>query len=402
VYIRYTPSAQGGAQASGATNRVIRMVEAPVDPMEPPKFKHKRVPRGPPSPPAPVMHSPPRKITVQDQQDWKIPPCISNWKNIKGYTIPLDKRLAADGRGMQEVQISDNFASLSEALYVAERNARDEVDKRANIQKRIAAKEKETKEEELRLLAQRAREERHAAAAPPIVDYAEEAGGANRLRSADEPDANDEGARERDELRQERKRERERERRLEARDGKRSRSGREEDRDVSERIALGQAVPTSSETLYDQRLFNQSAGVASGFSGSDDAYNIYDKALFRGGAASEAIYRPTRTTEDGWGDEDAAIERVSKAARFQPGDRGFDGADGGGAVEAGGRGRPVEFEQESAADPFGLDEFLTEAKRGKALDSLGAGSGGMGAAGGGGSADGGSGRSALSFRRGEA
>lgn len=84
TYIRYTPSAQGANQASGATNRVIRMVEAPVDPMEPPKFKHKRVPRGPPSPPAPVMHSPPRKITVKDQQDWKIPPCISNWKNIKG------------------------------------------------------------------------------------------------------------------------------------------------------------------------------------------------------------------------------------------------------------------------------------------------------------------------------
>lgn len=39
-YIRYTPSQQGGA--SGASNRVIRMVEAPTDPMEPPKFKHKR------------------------------------------------------------------------------------------------------------------------------------------------------------------------------------------------------------------------------------------------------------------------------------------------------------------------------------------------------------------------
>ena len=85
TYIRYTPSSQGDGHASGATNRVIRMVEAPVDPMEPPKFKHKRVPRGPPSPPAPVMHSPPRKLTAKDQQDWKIPPCISNWKNIKGW-----------------------------------------------------------------------------------------------------------------------------------------------------------------------------------------------------------------------------------------------------------------------------------------------------------------------------
>ena len=42
-----------------------------------------KIPRGPPSPPAPVMHSPTRKVTVKEQQDWKIPPCISNWKNAK-------------------------------------------------------------------------------------------------------------------------------------------------------------------------------------------------------------------------------------------------------------------------------------------------------------------------------
>ena len=29
------------------------------------------------------MHSPPRPLTVKDQQDWKIPPCVSNWKNAK-------------------------------------------------------------------------------------------------------------------------------------------------------------------------------------------------------------------------------------------------------------------------------------------------------------------------------
>ncbi len=70
------------------------------------------------------MHSPPRAVSVREQQDWKIPPCISNWKNAKGYTIPLDKRLAADGRGLQETAINDNFAKFTEALYVAESNAR--------------------------------------------------------------------------------------------------------------------------------------------------------------------------------------------------------------------------------------------------------------------------------------
>ena len=72
----------------------------------------------------PVMHSPPRAVSAKEQQDWKIPPCISNWKNAKGYTIPLDKRLAADGRGLQETAINDNFAKMTEALYVAEQNAR--------------------------------------------------------------------------------------------------------------------------------------------------------------------------------------------------------------------------------------------------------------------------------------
>jgi len=46
-------------------------------------LRHTKVPRGPGSPPVPVMHSPPRPITQQDQKNWKIPPAISNWKNAK-------------------------------------------------------------------------------------------------------------------------------------------------------------------------------------------------------------------------------------------------------------------------------------------------------------------------------
>lgn len=42
-------------------------------------------------------------------------------KSCQGYTIPLDKRLAADGRGLQTVHINENFAKLAEALYIADR-----------------------------------------------------------------------------------------------------------------------------------------------------------------------------------------------------------------------------------------------------------------------------------------
>ncbi|ELT98858.1 hypothetical protein CAPTEDRAFT_153812 [Capitella teleta] len=158
-YIRYTPSQQGVAFNSGAKQRIIRMVEAQKDPMSPPRFKtNKKIPRGPPSPPAPVMHSPNRKVSVKEQQEWKIPPCISNWKNAKGYTIPLDKRLAADGRGLQSVHINENFAKLAESLYVADRKAREAVEMRAQMERKIAQREKEKHEEKLRQLAQKARD----------------------------------------------------------------------------------------------------------------------------------------------------------------------------------------------------------------------------------------------------
>ena len=136
------------------------MVEAQVDPMEPPKHLIKKMPRGPGSPPVPVLHSPPRKLTVEDKQAWKVPPCISNWKNARGYTIPLDKRLAADGRGLQEVTINNKFANLSESLYVAERKASEDLRIRNQIRKKMAMREKEDREKDLRDMASKARMER--------------------------------------------------------------------------------------------------------------------------------------------------------------------------------------------------------------------------------------------------
>jgi SNW domain-containing protein 1 len=67
------------------------------------------------------MHSSKRKVTVKEQE-WKIPPYISNWKNAKGYTIPLEKWLAADGRGLQHVHINQKYAKLAGALHFAERH----------------------------------------------------------------------------------------------------------------------------------------------------------------------------------------------------------------------------------------------------------------------------------------
>ena len=161
TYIRYTPANQMGERGDVAHNqRIIKMVDRTEDPMEPAKFRHRKLPRPPASPPPPIMHSPPRKITAKEQAEWIIPPSISNWKNPKGYTIPLDKRMAAKGNHVTDVKINDNFAKFSEALFAADRAAREEVAARARIQAQLATKEREEKEQSLRNLAEKAREER--------------------------------------------------------------------------------------------------------------------------------------------------------------------------------------------------------------------------------------------------
>lgn len=338
-YIRYTPSQQGDAFNSGAKQRVIRMVEAQVDPMEPPKFRiNKKIPRGPPSPPAPVLHSPSRKVTVKEQKEWKIPPCISNWKNAKGYTIPLDKRLAADGRGLQQVHINEKFAKMAEALYIADRKAREAVEARAQLEKKLAQKEKEKKEDMLRQMAQRAREER--------------AG----LRMPDEASTSAE-IRERDELRAERHRERVRDRNLSrAAPDKRSKLQRERERDISEQIALGMPAKTNTggEALFDQRLFNTTKGMDSGY-GDDEAYNVYDKPWRDSGSLGTHLYRPSKQIDnDVYG---ADLDKIVNTNRFVP-DKEFSGTDRSGQNPRTG---PVQFEKEE--DPFGLDQFLNMAKK---------------------------------------
>ncbi|KAH0970536.1 hypothetical protein GBA52_022692 [Prunus armeniaca] len=405
---------------SGAKARIIRMAEMPVDPLEPPKFKHKRVPRPSGSPPVPVMHSPPRPVTVKDLKDWKIPPCISIWKNQKGYTIPLDKRLASEGKVLQDLGglFLDNYAKLQEALYVADQKAREGIAMRKKVQEEMLTKEKEKKEQDLRILAQRARSERIGAAAPPSMPSNRTAmdndarGDYERPTSVKETDypketrEEREGRLKREKIREERRRERERERRLEPKDapmGKKSKITRDRDRDISEKVALGMASDGASrggEVMYDQRLFNQDKGMESGFA-TDDQYNVYDKGLSTAPPTLSTLYRPKKDVDNEmYGTADEQFDKVKKTDRFKP-DKGFGGA----AERAGPRGRPVEFEKDAAeeADPFGLDRFLTEVKQSaKATEKVGTG-GTMRASAGSSMRDGyqgGSSRTRIGFERG--
>lgn len=263
-----------------------------------------------------------------------------------GFTIPLDKRMAADMRGKQDVTINDNFAKFSEALYIAERESRKEIQMRQEIQKKAAQKEKERKEQSLRNLAARAREERAGIRHFPAggdegddtaagADSGAAAGagageggrpvGRGRSRtpssesSGSESDSDNAGSddaarRRRDEIRRDRARERTRERNIaRAAPDKRNRLQRDKERDVSERVALGLPAANTGGAGggYDARLFGQSRGIGSGF-GDESDYNVYDKPM-RGEQAT-SIYRPTRAKEDNAEEE---YERIVSWGRGQ-------------------------------------------------------------------------------------
>nr|GFB04800.1 SNW/SKI-interacting protein-like [Tanacetum cinerariifolium]GFB12505.1 SNW/SKI-interacting protein-like [Tanacetum cinerariifolium] len=381
--------------------------EMQVDPLEPPKFKHKKIPKASGSPPVPVMHSPPRPVTVQDQQDWKIPPCISNWKNSKGYTIPLDKRLAADGRGLQEVQINDKFAKFNESLGLAEQKAREYLSMKAKLQRDLMMKEKERKEQELRTLAAKAR---YGTGTGPTGLFVNSY---MITKDTDEPDQDPpretkeelEQKIRRDNIREETRRKREREKRLEGKDkaiGKKRKINKDTDRDITEKVALGMASPGASrggEVMYDQRLFNQEMGMGSGFE-TDDQYNVYDKSLFTAQPTLFSLYKPKRDTDDELYDgANEQLQKIRKTDRFKP-HKGFTDA----GKKTGQRGGPVEFEKQVVpeADPFGLDKFITQLTgRKKPLDKVGS-RGTMSASGGSSTREGyeGSGRTRIRFQKG--
>lgn len=143
-----------------------------------------------------------------------------------------------------QVHINDNFAKFSEALFIADRHAREEVRERALMQQRLASKEKASKEENLRLLAQQAREQRSGIApsipvggsgagaggggegvkAPAVKGMALGGYGSGSDSESGDDDSDSEGekesdedteeARERDKIRREKRQEREKEMRL--------------------------------------------------------------------------------------------------------------------------------------------------------------------------------------------
>ena len=276
--------------------------------------------------------------------------------------MPLDKRLAADGRGLQDVTINDKFGIFAESLAMADRHARESVQSRAKLQQKLAEKARAQKEEDLRLLAQRARQERSG------WDRQESrrrysSSSSRSLSPSSRFDSDDEATRERERLRRERRQENEKKFRQSRMGTERKiqMMAREQNRDISEKVALGLAKPTaSSESMWDSRLFNQTSGFDTGFNEDQP----YDKPLFAAQDAISSVYRPRAGHDDDDVDEGAGADeynRIQKSNRFEVLGRAKEGFKGAADVEA--REGPVQFEKDTkaakeAADPFGIDDLI--------------------------------------------
>ena len=191
-------------------------------------------------------------------------------------------------------------------------------------------------------------------------------------------------------MRYERHKDRARQRNIErAAPDRRSKLNREQERDISEQIALGMPAKTTTtgEGMFDARLFNQSRGMDSGFN-DDESFAAYDQPWRKEGSLANNIYRPGKNLDSEMygGAEDLEALRfqlfylnfnyitndlllisllncdltffihIRSSKRFVP-DKEFSGADRG----VSGRSGPVQFEKEEA-DPFGLDAFLDTVK----------------------------------------
>lgn len=160
----------------------------------------------------------------------------------------------------------------------------------------------------------------------------------------------DEAKRDREAIKAQRRREIVREDRMERAGLKKSKTERDNDRDVSEKIALGQAQPTSREAMFDQRLFNQTAGLGSGFKDDED-YHLYDKPLFTDRAAA-SIYKNIKNVDHSGEADDDQQSHMRKVIGVSGQQSGKDGANEGeekASRNLGGRAKPVEFEKTQLA-----------------------------------------------------
>lgn len=245
-----------------SSKRLIRIQEAQIDPIEPPKNSRQKFAVRPPSPPPVLVRSPPRKVSDEKLAEWKIPTAISNWTNPRGYVIPLDKRIAMDGHMAPDYKPPEKFVHVAEALALAEQIGRAEIEVRNRIRKSIEEKRQAEQEQKLREQALAARATLNSIQRPDISSI-NDTNSIKIERTVDDYNDNHSKSLELQEAKRERLR-KEQEYALRHSVHKTRRTGSTKplyERDISERIALQETIKdidgsnTTNNVHYDERLF---------------------------------------------------------------------------------------------------------------------------------------------------
>jgi hypothetical protein len=230
--------------------------------------------------------------------------------NPKGLVIPLDIRLANDGRNLMEYQANKNFAKFADILALTEKNVKKEIDDRNKIAQSIQIAAAMKKEQELREAAKQARQERKSLnntsnnntsnlmfsleeelkskKSRNIDDISSSYINNKRRRDDSDSDADgdeEKGRKERNELRAIRKKEIEYERRIEI-----QKKYEKEGRDVNDKVLLGQNNMVNNNNVIDSRLYDQEGGIENVFDYEEDC-GLYDKPLFNDKGKLSNIYK---------------------------------------------------------------------------------------------------------------
>ncbi|GIQ87981.1 SKI-interacting protein, SKIP, partial [Kipferlia bialata] len=250
--------------------KLVRVTQRQADPLAPGLHRREIAKVDTPMDMVPVLSEPVRKLKREEAMQYRVPMVLSAWENRDGHTVGVAARVAADGRRLIKHELSTGHADMAEALAAAQTLVAREISERAGLRQEEERRRQSAAEDRLREMAKSARQ----------------------VRSV-RPEAEDEGAVKREAVRDERRRAIKRDVRVERATGRRSDTTRALERDVGERMALGQTGTADGSSSkggdadFDPRLFARAANTM-GKAGDD---SLYDKPLFSHNRARD-LYRP--------------------------------------------------------------------------------------------------------------
>ena len=308
-YINYQFDSQNN---SSKNSHLIKLVALPVDPLSNIKYRHHKIPLSNTNEKnfVPVLQTPSKPLSLEEQKKWKIPPCVNMSNNPKGLVIPLDIRLANDGRNLREYKANKNFAKFADILALTEKNVRKEIDERNKIAQSIQIAAAMKKELELKEAAKQARMERksfnknnNASSVVYSLDNSDFLNNNNKKREEShilnnkrkrsmnsEEEKESIERKERNELREIRKKEIEYERRQEL-----IKKYEKEGRDINDKVLLGQNNMINNNNVIDSRLYEIEGGIENPFDYNEDV-QVYDKPLFNDKNKLSNIYKNFNST----------------------------------------------------------------------------------------------------------